>query len=234
ALTAGVFGSGGIFSKIFSGQSIVETKSNRVAEFDWSNFMFKVLPRKVRNVGGGPIISGGSESCPTMRPQATGVKKSGNYAFPLAYRSDQTIPPGTFLYYTCKHWELATKNATDMFSNVSANLSHLPTIAYTNGTVRAIWEDWLKLQGDDGRWYFYAHQCNIFVQVGQHVNAGDVLGVTGKVGVNVTSATPEHLHFAINSSSKADDFPGGGGDICASQDFEAKFNLHQCFPPFCS
>src|SRR3989339_153181 len=63
ALTAGVFGSGGIFSKIFSGQSIVETKSNRVAEFDWSNFMFKVLPRKVRNVGAKPGPSGPGTNC---------------------------------------------------------------------------------------------------------------------------------------------------------------------------
>ncbi len=77
----------------------------------------------------------------------------------------------------------------------------LTIVAYVSGTV-----SWISssdslggfsfiIDGDDGRFYYYAHNACNLVNRGQHVNAGDILAVMGSSGNAIT--TPQHLHFQI-------------------------------------
>jgi hypothetical protein len=56
----------------------------------------------------------------------------------------------------------------------------------------------VRIQGDDGRYYYYAHLRAGSVDhlhVGEHVNAGQVIGQVGNTGDAAT--TPSHLHFQV-------------------------------------
>jgi hypothetical protein len=56
----------------------------------------------------------------------------------------------------------------------------------------------VRIQGDDGRYYYYAHlKDNSFdhLQVGEHVNAGQVIGGVGHTGD--AAGTPNHLHLQV-------------------------------------
>ena len=108
----------------------------------------------------------------------------------------------------------------------------LPVIAYTSGTVAFIVEDdelggkYIILKGNDNRYYYYAHNCALFVKKGQTVSVGEVIATTNRTGQNA-AITPEHLHFAIGPSTL---FPDGGGTVCPQTDFEDKFSLDRCSP----
>jgi murein DD-endopeptidase MepM/ murein hydrolase activator NlpD len=57
----------------------------------------------------------------------------------------------------------------------------------------------VRIQGDDGRYYYYAHLDSVNdLQVGQHVKAGDVIGGMGNTGD--ASTTPVHLHFQVQEN----------------------------------
>jgi murein DD-endopeptidase MepM/ murein hydrolase activator NlpD len=61
----------------------------------------------------------------------------------------------------------------------------------------------VRIQGDDGRYYYYAHLQPDSVknlEVGQRVNAGDVIGGMGNSGD--ASTTPVHLHFQVAENGK--------------------------------
>lgn len=45
----------------------------------------------------------------------------------------------------------------------------------------------------NGMWTLYGHMSRTFVHEGQHVLAGDVIGIQGRTG----DATGEHLHFEV-------------------------------------
>jgi len=78
----------------------------------------------------------------------------------------------------------------------------LPILAFVSGTVSWISEnDGLGgysfiINGDDGLFYYYAHNmCNL-VTLGQTVNAGDVIAGMDSTGNAID--TPEHVHFQIS------------------------------------
>ncbi|HEY9723037.1 MAG TPA: peptidoglycan DD-metalloendopeptidase family protein [Oscillatoriaceae cyanobacterium] len=54
------------------------------------------------------------------------------------------------------------------------------------------------LQHDDGTFTMYAHQSQIEVSQGQHVSAGQELGLVGATG----DATGPHLHFEVRQGSE--------------------------------
>jgi murein DD-endopeptidase MepM/ murein hydrolase activator NlpD len=59
----------------------------------------------------------------------------------------------------------------------------------------------VRIQGDDGRYYYYAHLkpgSQSHLHVGEHVNAGQVIGGVGHTGDAAT--TPTHLHLQVRSS----------------------------------
>lgn len=60
----------------------------------------------------------------------------------------------------------------------------------------AVW-----LRGDDGTRYYYAHNASNVAQVGQRVQAGQVIAYVGNTGNAAT--TPPHIHFEAH--------PGGNG-----------------------
>jgi hypothetical protein len=152
------------------------------------------------------------------KPTATGILYSddGKYAYPLA--------PANAVGEDCRHWDNTL--ATDIFP-IGGNGTHAPVIAYTSGVVEGISLNdskggkYIILAGGDGRFYYFAHNCAMFVKEGDRVNVGDVIATTDRTGSAAT--TPEHLHFAINSLSP--DFVGGG-DICPSEDFALKFSSY--------
>lgn len=61
----------------------------------------------------------------------------------------------------------------------------------------------VRVQGDDGRYYYYAHLVpgsQSHLQVGQHVQAGQVIGGVGTSGDAAT--TPPHLHLQIREDGQ--------------------------------
>lgn len=61
----------------------------------------------------------------------------------------------------------------------------------------------VRIQGDDGRYYYYAHLADDtfdHLQVGQHVNAGQVIGGVGITGN--AAGTPPHLHLQVRENGE--------------------------------
>jgi hypothetical protein len=54
-----------------------------------------------------------------------------------------------------------------------------------------------SVQLESGNRLIYGHLNKVDVQVGDHVNAGDILGVSGSTGLS----TGNHLHFALKNNS---------------------------------
>jgi hypothetical protein len=61
----------------------------------------------------------------------------------------------------------------------------------------------VRIQGDDGRFYYYAHlKAGSFshLHVGEHVNAGQVIGGVGHSGD--AAGTPNHLHLQVREHNQ--------------------------------
>lgn len=155
----------------------------------------------------------------------------GKYAYPMV---------GSTGSDACYHWGVAP-TAIDIYTgqSITQALDHstqknLPIVAYTSGTIVSVVQNdsyggkYLILRGDDdGRYYYYAHNCVIFPTTGSKVKAGEVIAMSNQTGLNA-AITPEHLHFAINSTST---FPSGGGDVCTFTDIREKFGIDTCGDP---
>jgi len=83
-----------------------------------------------------------------------------------------------------------------------------PIHAVTGGTVvqgfkNALGGNVVRIQGDDGRFYFYAHLTDgssSHLEVGERVNAGQVIGGVGDTGD--AKGTPTHLHLQIRENGE--------------------------------
>lgn len=159
------------------------------------------------------------------KPAASGIKTASfggkTYAFPVG-EFDRT-------YYTCGHWDGAY--ATDIGItgvNTGDPGVHLPVVAYVGGKISSVATGdskggkYIILEGDDGRNYYYAHNCALYVQRGQRVAAGEVIAASGNTGS--AADTPEHLHFAISNGSTF----YNGGTTCPSKDFQEKLGIFRC------
>ena len=154
------------------------------------------------------------------KPENVNVLFSGDgrYAFPVA--------PYGETYQSCTHWDKTL--AIDIGIVGATRNAHNPVVAYTSGRIELISENdpkggkYIILAGSDGRYYYYAHNCSLYVSSGQTVSAGEVIATTDNSGS--AANTPEHLHFAISS------FPTfyNGGSVCPSEDFENKFGIGKC------
>jgi hypothetical protein len=61
----------------------------------------------------------------------------------------------------------------------------------------------VRIQGDDGRFYYYAHLTpgsTDHLRVGQRVQTGEVIGGVGHTGNAV--GTPDHLHFQVRENGQ--------------------------------
>lgn len=59
------------------------------------------------------------------------------------------------------------------------------------------WGNYVRIDGNDGRRYYYCHLSRRLAEVGQRVNAGDVIGIEGSTG----RSTGSHLHFEVRDSA---------------------------------
>lgn len=59
------------------------------------------------------------------------------------------------------------------------------------------WGNYVRIDGNDGRRYYYCHLSRRLAEVGQRVNAGDVIGIEGSTG----RSTGSHLHFEVRTES---------------------------------
>ncbi len=155
---------------------------------------------------------------PPPKPAAEGLRSSidGKYTFPVSHFA----VPG----YSCYHWD--HNKAADIFSTTPRP----PLVAYESGKiVYTNMNDPLGgknfiLKGDSGRYYYYAHNCHLYVHTGQSVASGEVVSIMDETG----NGRVEHLHFAINQSPLSDYFSSGAGNVCPQKDFEDKFKFNVC------
>ena len=180
------------------------------------------LTRQSGPPGQPPAECNGQNSPP---PQASDIlfSSDGKYAFPIA--------PFSQLWYGCSHWDGVRATDIGMIGDTAKNPprgAHLPIIAYTSGTIQStsttdpLGGKYIILRGDDGRFYYYAHNCALYVSPGDRVAVGDVIASSDNTGS--AANTVEHLHFAVSTTGNF----VGGGTICPAADFQAKFGLTRC------
>lgn len=63
------------------------------------------------------------------------------------------------------------------------------------------WGNYVCVQGEDGRQYYYCHLAQRLVSVGQRVERGDHIGVEGSTGYS----TGSHCHFEVRVNGNAID-----------------------------
>nr|DAH22686.1 MAG TPA: membrane protein [Caudoviricetes sp.] len=70
---------------------------------------------------------------------------------------------------------------------------------HTNRTSE--WGNYVRIDGEDGRLYYYCHLSQRLVSRGDKVSVGDALGVEGSTG----KSTGSHLHFEVRENGKSID-----------------------------
>ncbi len=174
-----------------------------------------VVPLEGLGLGVGPIPTECTGD-PGPAPQPAQPYVRGIYSYPVDNYPNTSYP--------CYHWD--HEKAVDMWSTET----HPPLVAYTDGVIENVTlgdplgGKYIILAGDDGRFYYYAHTCHVYVNVGDRVTRGQTVATMDNTG----NATDQHLHFAINSTSV---FAGGSGDVCPQTDFEEKFGFGRCTDP---
>lgn len=76
------------------------------------------------------------------------------------------------------------------------------SIIITDPTSRTSeWGNYVRIDGEDGRLYYYCHLSKRLVSRGDKVSVGDALGVEGSTG----KSTGSHLHFEVRENGKSID-----------------------------
>ena len=63
------------------------------------------------------------------------------------------------------------------------------------------WGNYVRVDGEDGRLYYYCHLSKRLVSRGEKVSVGDALGIEGSTG----KSTGSHLHFEVRENCKSID-----------------------------
>ena len=63
------------------------------------------------------------------------------------------------------------------------------------------WGNYVRIEGEDGRLYYYCHLSKRIVSRGDKVSVGDVLGIEGSTG----KSTGSHLHLEVRENGKSID-----------------------------
>ena len=102
--------------------------------------------------------------------------------------------------------------------DLGTGTENIPTYAVAAGTViTAGWDDsagwWIAIDHGDGLVTKYMHHKELYVQVGDQVEKGQQIGLSGTTG----NSTGNHLHFQMEINGAAVDpepylFPEGAGD----------------------
>ncbi len=72
------------------------------------------------------------------------------------------------------------------------------------------WGNYVRIDGDDGLYYYYCHMSQRLVNAGQRVSAGDVLGIEGATG----QVTGSHLHIEMRKGARKCAIPALDNDPC--------------------
>lgn len=76
------------------------------------------------------------------------------------------------------------------------------SIIITDPTSRTSeWGNYVRVDGEDGRLYYYCHLAKRLVSRGDKVSVGDALGIEGSTG----KSTGSHLHFEVRENGKSID-----------------------------
>ena len=67
----------------------------------------------------------------------------------------------------------------------------------TDKTLTWQWGNYVRIDGDDGKYYFYCHMSKRLVNVGQRIKRGDHIGIEGNTGYSFGS----HCHFEVRNSA---------------------------------
>ncbi|GHU60517.1 hypothetical protein FACS1894121_0760 [Bacteroidia bacterium] len=147
--------------------------------------------------------------------------KNGKWFFPVAGYSSKAIggthgegyvPNGYDYFLGNKH---GGHPAHDIFiydnnqdSKDDRTRKFVNVLSVGSGIVVALEKEWdstSSLRGGKYIWiyaptenalYYYAHNADVFVNVGQTVNAGDTIAIVGRTGLNAfKQRSPTHLHF---------------------------------------
>lgn len=63
------------------------------------------------------------------------------------------------------------------------------------------WGNYVRIDGEDGRLYYYCHLAKRLVSRGDNVSVGDALGIEGSTG----KSTGSHLHFEVRENGSSID-----------------------------
>ena len=72
------------------------------------------------------------------------------------------------------------------------------TVAQVNDSGSRGYGRHVIVQGDNGKWFVYGHLSQPKVSKGQHVEAGNLIGLSGNTG----NSTGPHLHFEARNNSR--------------------------------
>jgi murein DD-endopeptidase MepM/ murein hydrolase activator NlpD len=169
------------------------------------------------------VINGSTSSNRTTNSNQTGVVSGtrvapGGIAFPLSMTKSQVIEglEGVSWSYRSTENVHHDYNAADIFAPtgttvVSATAGKVidcndtATRSSTVGTT-------VRIQGDNGMWYYYAHMGanTLAVTLGQEVQPGTIIGKVG-TSENAQNTTP-HLHFDVSPQENSFSRGYGGSE----------------------
>lgn len=100
----------------------------------------------------------------------------------------------------CQSWHAGIDLVSDGDKSVCAAVSGTVAVStiITDPTNRTSeWGNYVRIDGDDGRRYYYCHLSRRLAEVGRRVSVGDVIGVEGSTG----RSTGSHLHFEVRDAA---------------------------------
>lgn len=151
---------------------------------------YQTLRRKLASAQASPSASNGGGSSPSVK-----VKVTGDMTCPVA-------GPVSFVDSWGAPRSGHTHQGVDMMADYGT-----PLVAVASGTPSYVAYDgsggnMIFLDGDDGNSYWYMHNQENLVSVGQHVEAGEQIATVGDTG---NASGTSHVHFEYH--------PGGGGAV---------------------
>lgn len=150
------------------------TKDKDQETIDWEKLGLSNIGGAGDKAGLGANMGGGS-------PVPSGYPWTGTAGYP-------TYPSGK------KHTgiDFGISQGTPVGAAVSGTVSQV-TDSGSRGYGRHV-----IVQGDNGKWFVYGHLSQPKVSKGQHVDAGNLIGLSGNTG----NSTGPHLHFEARNNSR--------------------------------
>lgn len=148
--------------------------------------------------GGGSPSTGGASSTPsTGSPQSAGggyIKPlDGNFRISSGFGPRRAPTAGASTFH--KGVDLAAPTGTPVRATKGGKVS-ISTHQTSNGRSTG-YGNWVEIKHDDGTSSRYGHLSARDVQVGQRVEAGQVIGKVGNTG----TSTGAHLHFEVRNAN---------------------------------